>query len=212
MKKISGTILLAAAFCLIFAFAGCAEPETKVSAEQWRNILNGFGTPYVSVSVRMTYETSERTEITTVNVDLVRQKSHIVEHRSGTYEEYYSVEDGKLYCYFFNDANKWEKLYEEKDFNDVLESYFSEFSLNLVEFKDYYDTFGYDEETNRYIVDDKNQLDKIDFNQYDKVICSFENGRLTYFQIIYRYSGEKLSFEIFDYDKTKVNLPKTDGN
>lgn len=87
MKKMSISLLLATALCLSVVLTGCVNPETKVSAEQWQDAFYGY-TECKSVSVKITYETSDKTEITTVQLDVVNNKLHTVEQYESTYETY----------------------------------------------------------------------------------------------------------------------------
>lgn len=208
MKKMSINLLLATALCLSFVLAGCVKPETKVSAEQWQNAFYGY-TECESVSVKITYETSDKTEITTVQLDVVNKKLHTAEQYESTYETYYCEENGILYSYVLNEQNKWEKYSEEKRFDETVNAYFAEYEPYFDDLKGNFDVFAYNEESERYVAANKSVLDSICIAMYDRIECAFANGELTYCRINFR-NGGSLSFEFYGYNKTRIKLPKAE--
>lgn len=217
MKKAFIWVLLLILSCLV-CLSACEDPKEEMTAEKWEKIL-GNPIPNTNVTIKITsYDGGVATETATANLDLSHKKLLVRDDSTGvTVEKYYSVENDEFYSYAKNGEGKWEKRHLNKVADDPLGAkslvdalknnlsvYWKYFSL----FKDKYELFTFDEETRQYVTENFN--------------VDYGTVTLTYLKIAYKFDGEfnpiyvelqrdgddKLTFELYDYNTTKVSLPK----
>lgn len=211
MKKSLAFILLVLVACLV-CLSACEDPNGEISAEKWAEVLGGR-IPDNNVTIKSTYVYGKGTEVTVAKLDLSRKKFFVhTEDGDYVHEEYFTVENDEFYSYVKNGDGKWEKYHESKLSDDPLgaktlveaiKSNVNTFWVYFPEFKDKFDLFSYDAELKQYVAQGA-QL----FNSFgaQKVVYKFDNEKPVYVEMQFS-DNEKIVFELFDYNSTKVSLP-----
>lgn len=220
MKKVFALILLTVMLCCAACLSAC-DSSGEITAEKWEELVSER-IPSPNVTIKVTeFDDGNVSEKIIANLDLGRGKFFIRnEHAQYGYEKYYSIENEEYYTYSKNDEGKWEKYWQSKPSDDPLgaKTLLLELGENLkyywddfTEFKDKFDLFEYDEETEQYValnVDLHYDYNGYNINiHYDKVVYKFDNEKPVYVELQFD-ADSKYVFEIYDYNTTNVTLPK----